>query len=101
MKIDNETKAEIIATCRKAVIEMNEIYNEEWLPADEFCKRVPLFKPEWVRRYHRKLPNEHMQWTDKDGKTHDCTRCFPTKRILRMIAEGKFRDVRINGPAIK
>ena len=94
LKPNKVLEAFIIQTVKRAYMEVNESYNEEYLTAEDLCKAIPLFRPEWVRKNWKKLPCESLGWQDKDGVWHDCQRCYPKKKILRMISEGKFRRMK-------
>jgi hypothetical protein len=101
MTLDKETRMAIQAAIKKAVMEANEIYNEEYLTPKQLCDQVPLFTKEWLRHNWRMLPSERVGWKDSDGVDHECTRCYPKKKILRMISDGAFRDLHVADVAIK
>ena len=101
MILDKQTRMAVAAAVRTATMEANEVYNEEWLTGKQLCEQVPLFNQEWLRHNWRLLPCERVAWMDSDGAEHECTRCFPKKKILRMISEGSFRNLRMNSVAIE
>ena len=101
MTLDKETRMAIQTAVKKAVMEANEIYNEEYLTPKQLCEQIPLFNEEWLRHNWKLLPCEHVEWRDKNGVIHECNRRFPKKKILRMISEGAFRDLRVADVAIK
>lgn len=96
MILDKATREAVSLAVKKAVMEANEVYNEVWLTSEQLCEQVPLFKREWLRHNYNKLPNERVAWKDAQGVEHSCGRCFPKKRILRMVAEGAFRNMAID-----
>ena len=91
MTLDKETRLAIAAAVAKATMEANEVYNEEYLTAEQLCKQIPMFKLDWVRRNWKRIPSERMTWEDANGIFHDGEKVFPKKKILREIAEGKYR----------
>ena len=101
MTLDKETRMAVAAAVQKATMEANEVYNEEWLTGKQLCDQVPLFTKEWLRHNWRMLPSERVGWKDSDGVDHECTRCYPKKKILRMISDGAFRDLHVADVAIK
>jgi hypothetical protein len=101
MTLDKETRMAVAAAVHKATMEANEVYNEEWLTGKQLCDQVPLFTKEWLRHNWRMLPSERVGWKDSDGVYHECTRCYPKKKILRMISDGAFRDLHVADVAIK
>lgn len=94
MTLDKETRLAVAAAVKKATMEANEVYTEDWLTSKQLCEQIPLFTKEWLRHNWRLLPSEHVSWIDADGEEHECTRCFPKKKILRMISEGAFRALK-------
>lgn len=94
MAMDKMTREAIAASVRRATMEANEVYNEQWVTAKQLCEQVPLFNAEWLKHNWQKLPNERVRWEDEQGNVHECTRCYPKKKILRMISEGHFRMMR-------
>ena len=101
MTLDKETRLAVAAAVQKATMEVNEVYTEEWLTGKQLCEQVPLFTKEWLRHNWRMLPSERVGWKDSDGVEHECTRCYPKKKILRMISDGAFRAMRVADVAIK
>ena len=91
MALDKETRLAIAAAVAKATMEANEVYNEEYLTAEQLCRQIPLFRLDWVRRNGEKISSERLAWKDENGIIHESSRCFPKKKILREIAEGKYR----------
>ena len=49
--LDKITREAIMATVKKATIEMQEMYHEQWLTADQLCQAIPFFTKEWLKRY--------------------------------------------------
>lgn len=93
MILDKDTRAAICQAVRQATAEAQEIYNEEWLTADQLSATVPLFTREWIRRYGKMLPRECVRFRTPDGVEHRANWCYPKNQILRMIREGAFRDL--------
>lgn len=92
--MDRLLRAEIVAEVRRSMQEAMETYEEKWVTAKQLCEQVPLFNAEWLKHNWQKLPNERVRWEDEQGNVHECTRCYPKKKILRMISEGNFRMMR-------
>lgn len=95
MVLDKQTREAVIATVRKAAIEMHEVYEEQWLTSKELCNQIGFFSMEWLKRYGQTLPRECVRVTTKDGVEHKTGWCYPKMRILRMINEGSLRSLSI------
>lgn len=91
MVLDKATREAVIATVRRATIEMQEAYDEQWVVADQLCQDIPLFTKEWLKRYGALLPRECIRVKDVDGGSHNTRWCYPKKKILRLIADGQLR----------
>ena len=50
-KLDKSTRADLIATVRRAAIEILEGPQENWITADEVSKLFPFFNKEWMKKY--------------------------------------------------
>ena len=101
MILDKQTRMAVAAAVRTATMEANEVYNEEWLTGKQLCEQVGFFTKEWLKRYGMTLPREVVKVRDENGVVHRTGWGYPKKRILRMIAEGEFRDLRVANVAIK
>lgn len=95
MTLDKQTRIAINQTVRKAMQEAYEMYNEVWLTADELVKQVGFFSTEFVKHNGRMLPRDAIRWTDEKGVEHTGQFRYPKMKILRMINEGYFRDMRL------
>lgn len=95
MTLDKQTREAIAASVRKAVMDANEVYDEVWLTGKQLSEQVGFFKKEWLKRYGMTLPREAVKVRDENGVVHRTGWCYPKKRILRMIAEGEFRTLKV------
>ena len=93
--LDKITREAIMTTVKKATIEMQEMYHEQWLTADQLCQTIPFFTKEWLKRYGQTLPRECVRVTDAQGICHRTGWCYPKMKILRMLAEGEFRGLQM------
>lgn len=93
--IDKTTRNLIVEAVSKASMEVNEMYTEQWLTAIQLCEAIPMFSPEWLKRYGRTIPRERISVKDANGVEHNSGWCYPKKRILRMIHEGRLRDLKM------
>lgn len=96
MTLSKDIRDAVLATVRKATIEMQEVYQEQWLTGEQLCELVPFFTRDWLKRYGCLLPRECARVTDERGNEHRSGWCYPKKRILRMVNEGKLRSLRMN-----
>lgn len=96
MNLDKATRVEVVAVIRQATIEAQEMYDEQWLTGEQLCELVPFFTRDWLKRYGCLLPRECARVTDERGNEHRSGWCYPKKRILRMVNEGKLRSLRMN-----
>lgn len=95
--MDKLLRAEIVAEVTATLSRMNEAYGEVWLTGDQLCSQVGMFTRDWLKRYGHMLPRERVRVTDADGTSHRTGWCYPRNRLLRMIHEGKLRDLRMAG----
>ena len=95
MTLDKATREAIAQAVRKATIEMQEVYQEQWLTGEQLCEAVPLFTKEWLHRYGQTLPRECVRVTTPDGVMHKTGWCYPKMKIQRMLAEGEFRGLQM------
>lgn len=95
MKLDKLTRDAIASAVRDAVKEAQEVYGEQWVTCGQLCEQLPMFTAEWMKRYGHVLPRECARVTDVDGVEHRTKWVYPKKKILRMISEGKLRDLTV------
>lgn len=95
MTLDKATREAIAQAVRKATVEMQEVYQEQWLTGEQLCEAVPLFTKEWLHRYGQMLPRECVRVTTADGVMHKTGWCYPKMKIQRMLAEGEFRGLQM------
>ena len=93
MTLDKDTRLAIAEAVKKATIEVQEMYEEKWLTAEQLCEEIPIFNKDWLARNGKKLPRERVCWMDENGTNHNLKFCYPQKRISRMLAEGKLRQL--------
>ena len=93
MTLDKATRDAIASAVKKATVEMYEVYQEQWLTGQQLCEAIPMFTPEWLKRYGQTIPRECVRLTTPDGIMHKTSWCYPKLKILRMIQEGAFRGL--------
>ena len=74
-KLDKNTRAALIATVRRAAIEILEGPQEIWITSDEVSKMFPFFNRDWMKKYAYLLPRKRVEVTDRNGvitKSHWC-----------------------------
>ena len=91
--LDKITREAIMATVKKATVEMQEMYHEQWLTADQLCQAIPFFTKEWLKRYGQTLPRECVRVTDAQGIEHRTGWCYPKMKLLRMVHDGDLRGL--------
>ena len=95
MTLDKATREAIAQAVTKNVREVMEVYEEIWLTGDQLCREVGFFTKEWLKRYGCALPRERVKVVDIEGVEHHTGWCYPKKKILRMLADGQFRQLSI------
>lgn len=91
MALDKATREAIAASVRKATIEMQEVYQEQWVSGKQLCEEVGLFTEKWLKTYGDRLPRECLRVRTQDGVEHKTGWAYPKKKILRMIHDGELR----------
>lgn len=94
-QIDKVTRDAIAASVKKAMIEAQEVYDEVWLTGKQLSEQVGFFTKEWLKRYGMTLPREAVKVKDRNGVIHRTGWCYPKKKILRMIADGEMRGLKV------
>jgi len=94
MIIDKLTRTAIVKVVESAIMQSQEIYSEEWISGKQLCEQIACFTPEWLKRYGKSLPRECIE-IEVDGNTHKTGWCYPKKKILRLLSEGKLRNLKI------
>lgn len=95
-KLDRNTRADILATVRRAAIEILEGPQENWITADEVSKMFSFFNKEWMKKYSYLLPRKRVEVTDKNGVITRSRWYYSRNRILRMVRENdilRFEDL--------
>ena len=93
MKIDKETRMAIAEAVRMAQMEAAEVYDERWVTGAELCKQCQVFSKDWLDNFGWKLPRERIVVTGDDGHKRVTRWGYPLHAILRMIKEGKLREM--------
>ena len=94
--MDRMLRAEIIATVRQTIWEVLEGSEEVYVTPKELAQRVSFLPIEWIRRNGEKfLPREKAIVTMPDGTVKETNPGYPLHKIMHMIQEGKFRDLRM------
>lgn len=90
-----ELRREIAQEVRAAMVDVNEIYREEWLTADQLSKRIGCFTKSWLKAYGQALPRTHASVVDPDGNEAKTSWVYPLHKIQRMIMEGKIERLQV------
>ena len=93
MTLDKETRLAIAEAVKKATIEVQEMYEERWLTAEQLCEEIPIFNQDWLKRHGDRLGRERVIWKDHDGVNHKLRFCYPLRRIQRLLATGELRQI--------
>lgn len=91
-KLDKNTRAALIATVRRAAIEILEGPQETWITADEVSKMFPFF----MKKYAYLLPRKRVEVTDRNGVITRSHWYYSRNRILRMVRDNdilRFDDI--------
>ena len=86
-KLDRNSRADLMATVRRAAIEILEGPQEEWITADEVSKRFPFFNKEWMKKYGYLLPRKRVEVMDKKGSITKSHWYYSRNKILRMVRD--------------
>lgn len=95
-KLDKSTRADLIATVRRAAIEILEGPQDNWITADEVSKLFPFFNKEWMKNYAYLLPRKRVEVTDRNGVITKSRWYYSRNRILRMVRDNdilRFDDI--------
>ena len=93
--MDKLLRIEIVAEVRKAMEDVNEMYQEEWLTKEQLCEQFPMFTPSWIKTFGEKsgMPRERVTVAMEDGSGVRSRFMYPKHKINRLIAEGYFRNI--------
>jgi hypothetical protein len=94
-KLDPILAAEIKALIRQTIWEVLEGAEEHYVTPKELSQRVSFMPIEWIRRHWQLLPRESAVVTEQDGKVSETNPGYPLHKIMHMIQEGKFRDLKM------
>ena len=94
-KLDPIFKAEIKALIRETILEVLEGSEEVYVTPKELAQRVSFMPIEWIRKHWQLLPRENVVVTERDGHVSETNPGYPLHKIMHMIQEGKFRDLRM------
>ena len=94
-KLDPIFKAEIKDLIRETILEVMETSHERFVTPKELAQTVSFLPLEWIRKHWELLPRESAVVTERDGHVSETNPGYPLHKIMRMIADGKFRDLRM------
>lgn len=84
-------KWEILNEVRSSIAELDKIYNEVWMTADQLCERYPCFTKSWIKSYGEILPRERViVWNEETGAKHKTSFAYPLSSIERFIEDRNF-----------
>lgn len=93
--MDKMLKADIMMTCKRAMMEIMEVQDEVWVSADQLSKRISCFTKDWIKNYGKCLPRTRATVTLPDGSTHTTAYTYPLNRILTMVAKNEITNLKI------
>ena len=95
-QLDPIFEAEIKALIKETIWEVLEASHERFVTPKELAQTVSFLPLEWIRRNGEKfLPREKAIVTMPDGTVKETNPGYPLHKIMHMIQEGKFRDLRM------
>ena len=95
-QLDPILEAEIKALIKETIWEVLEASHERFVTPKELAQTVSFLPLEWIRRNGEKfLPREKAIVTMPDGTVKETNPGYPLHKIMHMIQEGKFRDLRM------
>lgn len=93
-KIDKDTRLAIAQAVQAAVEGQIAKQAEEWLTAEELCKKYQMFNKDWLKRYGHSLPRTCALVTDENGETHRTRWAYASHEISRLIANNGIKQLR-------
>ena len=93
--LDPILEAEIKALIKETIWEVMEGAEEKYVTPKELAQRVSFLPIEWIRKHWQLLPRESAVVTERDGHVSKTNPGYPLHKIMHMIADGKFRDLRM------
>lgn len=96
--MDKILRAEIVAEVKRSMVELNEVYQEEWLTKEQLCEHFPMFTQSWIKTFGEKsaMPRERISVQSEDGSGVRSRYMYPKHKINRLIKEGYFRNIVID-----
>ena len=94
-QLDPILEAEIKALIRQTILEVLEGSEEVYVTPKELAQRVSFMPIEWIRKHWQLLPRESAVVTERNGKRSETNPGYPLHKIMHMIKEGKFRDLKM------
>ena len=91
--LDRATKNEIMATVRRAVIELRDENEEVWLREPDFLKQFGMFNHSWMKTNGHLLPRTQAIVTDENGKARRTGWAYPRNRIQKMVMDGSIKQL--------
>ena len=92
--IDKDTRMAIAQAVQAAVEGQIAQYTEEWVTAEELCKKYQMFNKDWLKRYGHSLPRTCALVTDENGETHRTRWAYASHEISRLIASNGIKQLR-------
>ena len=92
--IDKDTRMAIAQAVQAAVEGQIAQYAEEWVTAEELCKKYQMFNKDWLKRYGHSLPRTCALVTDENGETHKTRWAYASHQVARMIANNEIKQLR-------
>ena len=92
--IDKDTRMAIAQAVQVAVQSEIAQYAEEWVTAEELCKKYQMFNKDWLKRYGHSLPRTCAIVTSEDGQAHKTRWAYASHQVARMIANNEIKQLR-------
>lgn len=93
--MDRKLREEIVAEVSKAMTTAMISLQEQYITADELCKRFQMFTPDWLAKYGDVLPRKKVTVTHLDGTTRGTRWAYPRFKIAQNIANGVYDDMKL------
>jgi len=95
MKIDTETRRQIITEVRDIMAEVMEESEERWLSGQQLTKQFACFTPSWLKTYGCTLPRTQAVVIDRNGSEHRTGWVYPLHKIQRLMKEGGIKKLSV------
>ena len=93
-KLDPVVVAEIKSIVRETIWEVLECSDEKYVTPKELASQISFLPLAWIQKNWELLPRESAIVEMPDGRKVESNPGYPLHKIQRMIADGKFRNLK-------